>query len=147
MTPIAFEAPHRVRFADCDPAGIVFFPRYLELLHDAFECWFDEGMGIAYSALIGERRTGFPTVRLEVDFSAISRHGDALVRRIRIQRLGRTSLALAHEFVGTGAAGGPELRLAAKQVVVCTSLATHRPQPFPDDVRRHLDAAAPREPG
>jgi acyl-CoA thioesterase FadM len=29
--PIVFERPVRIRFAHCDPAGIVFFPQYLVL--------------------------------------------------------------------------------------------------------------------
>ena len=32
-----------------------------------------------------------------------------------------------------------ELRLAARQVLVCTSLETHASQPLPDDVREALE--------
>jgi 4-hydroxybenzoyl-CoA thioesterase len=125
-----FEATRTVRFADCDPAGIVFFPQYLVMLNTLAEQWFDDGLHIPYAGLIGARRTGLPTVRLEVDFTAISRHGDSLRQRLSVAKLGRSSMTLAVEFLG-----GDGLRLRARQVLVCTSLDTHRPVPLPDDVR------------
>ena len=123
----------RVRFSDCDPAGIVFFPQYLVMLNGVVEQWFDEGLRMPYAGLIGERRTGLPTVRLELDFTAISRHGDDLVWSLAIEKLGRSSLTLVVKVHGDD-----ELRLSARQVLVCTSLETHRPQPLPDDVRAAL---------
>ena len=128
-----FQTQRTVRFADCDPAGIVFFPQYMVMLTTVVEEWFDEGLRISYAALIGERRTGLPTVRLEVDFTAISRHGEVLMQRVAVEKLGRSSLTLQHEFLGDGA-----LRLRARQVLVCTSLDTHKPQALPDDVRAAL---------
>ena len=125
-----FSATRRVRFSDCDPAGIVFFPQYLVMLNGFIEQWFDEGLRISYSELIGRRRTGLPTVRLEVDFTAITRHGDDLLQTVAVEKLGRSSLALQIEF-----SAGAELRLRARQVLVCTSLDTHKPQALPDDVR------------
>ena len=128
-----FQALRRVRFSDCDPAGIVFFPQYLVMLNGVVEEWFDVGLRVPYAELIGARRVGLPTVRLEVDFKAISRHGDELSWRLAVARLGRSSLTLDVQVHG-----GDELRLRAQQVLVCTSLDTHRPQPLPDDVRAAL---------
>ena len=128
-----FETRRTVRFADCDPAGIVFFPQYMVMLNTLVEEWFDEGLRIPYAGLIGARRMGLPTVRLEVDFTAISRHGEVLTQRVAIARLGRSSLTLQHAFLGSG-----EPRLGARQVLVCTSLDTRKPQALPDDVRAAL---------
>ncbi len=136
-----FQTTRTVRFADCDPAGIVFFPQYMVMLNTLVEEWFDDGLQISYAALIGQRRIGLPTVRLEVDFTAISRHGDVLTQALQIERLGRSSLSLQVEYLV-----GDELRLRARQVLVCTSLQTHRPIALPDDLRLamqpHLKAAA-----
>jgi 4-hydroxybenzoyl-CoA thioesterase len=129
-----FSTRRTVRFCDCDPAGIVFYPQYMVMLNTLAEVWFDEGLRIPYALLIGERRTGLPTVRLEVDFTAISRHGEVLVQTVEIEKLGRSSLTLAVEFRGPG----DELRLRARQVLVCTSLVSHKAQPLPDDVRTAL---------
>ncbi len=128
-----FSAQRTVRFSDCDPAGIVFFPQYLVMLNGFVEQWFDEGLRVPYAGLIGPRRTGLPTVRLEIDFTAPSRHGDLLTLELHVEKLGRSSLVLQHTV-----SGGAELRLRCRQVLVCTSLHTHRSQPLPDDVRAAL---------
>lgn len=123
-----------VRFGDCDPAGIVFFPQYLVMLNSLVEKWFDKGLGVAYSQVVSERRLGLPTVRLEVDFTAVSRHGEELEQRLQVRHLGRSSLDLLAEFSHAG-----ELRLRARQVLVCTSLETHRPLRWPQDLRDVID--------
>ena len=132
-----FQALRRVRFSDCDPAGIVYFPQYLVMLGGVIEEWFDDGLRVPYAELIGARRAGLPTVRLELDFTAISRHGDELSWSLEVEKAGRSSLTIAHEVHG-----GDELRLKARQVIVCTSLDTHRPQPLPDDVRAAMQRYA-----
>jgi 4-hydroxybenzoyl-CoA thioesterase len=134
---LKFTTQRTVRFSDCDPAGIVFFPQYLVMLNGFVEEWFDVGLGIAYAGLIGQRRTGLPTVRLEVDFTAISHHGDVLTVSAGLEKLGRSSLIVLTEVHGA-TSQGPELRMRARQVLVCTSLDTHKAQALPDDVRRAL---------
>jgi 4-hydroxybenzoyl-CoA thioesterase len=76
---------------------------------------------------------GVPTVRLECDFTAISKHGDRLRQRLAVAKLGRSSLQLAVDFVS-----GDELRARFRQVLVCTSLTTHKPVPLPDDLRQAM---------
>ncbi len=138
-----FERRERVRFGHCDPAGIVFYPRYFEMLNALIEDWVSEGLGIDFSQLLGPRRVGLPTVHLETDFRRISRMGDTLIQRIAITRLGRSSLGLTVQFDGLG---DPDsgCRVVFQQVLVCTSLDTHRPQAFPDDLRVALQAALDR---
>ena len=138
MTPLKFSAHRTVRFSDCDPAGIVFFPQYLVMLNGVVEQWFDEGLQVPYAALIGARRLGLPTVRLELDFTAVSRHGDALEWQLQVNKLGHSSLTLMHQCCGEG-----ELRLRARQVLVCTSLLTHKPQALPEDVRAAIARLIP----
>jgi 4-hydroxybenzoyl-CoA thioesterase len=135
-----FEIDQPIRFAHCDPAGIVFFPQYLVMLNTLHECWFNEGLRVPYHDYIGVRRLGLPTVRLECDFTAVSKHGDLLRQRLAVAKLGRTSFELAVDFDCGG-----ELRARFRQVLVCTSLATHKSHPLPDDLRsgmqRYLRAA------
>jgi 4-hydroxybenzoyl-CoA thioesterase len=137
MSTVVFERQELVRFGHCDPAGIVFYPRYFEMLNALVEDWFTQGLGVDYAQLLGPRRVGMPTVQLNTAFQRISRMGDVLTQRIAIEKLGRSSLALAISFAGDD---GP--RVAFEQVLVCTSLDTHRAQPFPEDVRAALERAA-----
>jgi 4-hydroxybenzoyl-CoA thioesterase len=130
---LKFQAQRQVRFSDCDPAGIVFFPQYLVMLNGVIEEWFDAGLKVPYAHMIATRRTGLPTVRLEVDFTAISHHGDALVFSAEVEKLGRSSLTVHVEVQAAD-----ELRMRVRQVLVCTSLDTHKPQALPEDIRAGL---------
>ncbi len=134
-----FERRQRIRFAHCDPAGIVFFPQYLVMLNHHVEDWVSEGLGIPYAALIGERRIGLPTVRLECDFRAVSRLGDEVDFGLRLERLGTRSLTLLTELLGAEG----DLRAALRQVLVSTSLDTHAAVPLPADLRTAAEAFGP----
>ena len=70
---IEFLRERQIRFTDCDPAGIVFYPQYFVMLNGLVEDWVNEGLGLSYHGLVAERRIGLPTVKLEVDFKAVSR--------------------------------------------------------------------------
>ena len=130
-----FERTYPIRFSHCDPAGIVFFPQYLVLFNHLLEDWFTHGLGIAYADFIGARRIGTPTVRLECDFRAISRMGEDVTFSITPERVGGKSLTLAIE-----ARHGDELRVGARQVLVFTSLDTHKPIAVPPDARSAISS-------
>ena len=51
MTGQVFTVERRVRFADCDAAGIVFFPRYFEMLNGVVEDWFAGPLGASFREL------------------------------------------------------------------------------------------------
>lgn len=133
-----FTRERLIRFSDCDPAGIVFYPQYFVMLNGLVEDWFNDELGIGYAALILERRIGLPTVRLEVDFQAVSRLGDHVELSLQIDRLGGRSLTLALEV--SGADGG--LRMRMRQVLVTTSLVTHRALDIPSDIRAAISQSA-----
>ena len=76
MSDYHFERAARIRFAHCDPAGIVYFPQYLVLFNGLVEDWFTDGLGVSYAQMLGPRRIGLPIVKLHCEFSAISRMGD-----------------------------------------------------------------------
>lgn len=125
-----FERSMRVPFSACDPAGIMFFPQVFLAFQDHVEAWVSDALGIPYQQLLGPRRVGLPSVRWESDFRAISRMGDRIAVRLGVERLGRSSLTLQLEIRGDDG-----VRVAARQVIVCTDLDTHRSAPFPDDLR------------
>jgi 4-hydroxybenzoyl-CoA thioesterase len=130
---MAYERTKLIRFAHCDPAGIVFYPRYAELCNEVVEDWFAEGLGVPFPELHEERRLGVPAVRLEIDFVAPSRYGDLLTFRLEVLEVGRTSLSLAI----TGACGASE-RLRIRLKVVLLSLETGRAVPLDDAWRSRI---------
>ena len=134
---MAFRTARTLRFGDCDPSGIAYFPAYLDLLVGVTEEFF-AALGSPWPTLVGERRIGTPTAKLEVGFRAPGFHGDRLDFTLRPTSLGRSSLELTVEVHA-----GDRLLWTARQVLVATSLETHRPCAWPDDVRaaltRHLE--------
>ena len=135
VTAARFERVYAIRFSHCDPAGIVFYPQYLVLFNHLVEDWFTEGLGVDSARMLGARRIGLPIVRLECDFRAISRMGDAVSFGLVAERVGGRSLTLA-----LTARVADELRVAARQVLVFTDLDTHRAIDLPADVRAALAA-------
>ncbi len=129
-----FERSTRIRFSDCDPAGIVFFPQYFVRLNGLVEDWVTDGLGISYSDLIGRRRIGMPTVNLQTDFCAITRMGDIVTFGLQVEKLGSRSLVLLLDCKADG-----EERLRARQVIVTTSLDTHRATEIPPDLHAAME--------
>ena len=127
----AFRRERTIRFSDCDPAAIVFYPQYFVMFNALVEDWVDEGLGIGYRALVVDRRVGLPTVRLEADFTAVSRMGDRVALLLAVERLGTRSITLALRCEGAGGT----LRMAMRQVLVTTSLETHAAIDIPADLR------------
>ena len=126
----AFRRQRLIRFSDCDPAGIVFYPQYFVMFNGLVEDWVD-AMGIGYRRLIAEQRIGLPTVRLEADFRAVSRVGDRVRLTLAAERLGGRSLTLQLQCLGAGG----DLRMQMRQVLVTTSLETHRAIDVPAALR------------
>ena len=135
-----FRRPRLIRFSDCDPAGIVFYPQYFVMLNGLVEDWVNEGLGLSYHRLVAERRIGLPTVKLDVDFRAVSRMGDQVMLGLAVQRLGSRSMTLAVRCFDAAAG---EVRMQMTQVIVTTSLETHRAVAIPDDMRTAILRNAP----
>ena len=127
-----FSTRRPLRFGDCDPSGIAYFPAYFDLLNgvvEEFWGWLD----FPWSTLIKARRIGLPTVHLESDFTRPSAMGDLLDFGLAVTHLGSRSLEFAHTI-----SSGAEARWSAKQVVVATDLDTYSARPWPDDIRGAL---------
>jgi 4-hydroxybenzoyl-CoA thioesterase len=127
-----FSRPRLIRFSDCDPAGIVFYPQYFVMLNGLVEDWVNEELGIGYDALVAGRRVGLPTVKLEADFRAVSRMGDRVALGLSVERLGSRSLTLRLRCFEPVSG---EVRMQVSQVLVTTSLETHRAIEIPPDLR------------
>ena len=129
---MTFQYPQKVIFRHCDPAGIVFDPRYFEMINDATEAFFDEELGCPWQIL--HETANIPTVDIKTQFTAPSHHGDDLIITVDVTKLGRTSLSLA--FTATCAG---EIRFAAQSTLVRIDK-SGAPQPWPDELRARYTA-------
>lgn len=123
-----------IRFSHCDPAMIVYFPRFFDLAHSTMEDWFTEGVGVPLPTLIRDRRLGTPTVSIHCDFFKPLRLGDTLRTEMRILRMGNASVEV--EYRGTKD-GIEHLRIT--QTVVFMNLDAARAVPIPDDLHARIE--------
>lgn len=127
-----FTTTRRVRFADCDSAGIVFFPRYFEMLNGVVEDWFAGPLGLSFRELHMERGASVPTASVEARFAAPSRLEDDLTFALTVTRLGGASCTLRHRIACAG-----ELRFEATQTIVHVG-PSMKPEPWPEAVRARI---------
>ena len=132
----AFCVATGIRFAQCDPAGIVFYPQYLVLFQSLVEDWFNQALHYPYAQMLGPERTGLPIVHLACDFRAIARMGDAVQLELAVLRLGSRSLQLALRCVGDDG----QVRALAHQALVFTSLDSHEAIRIPAAIHRRMAA-------
>jgi 4-hydroxybenzoyl-CoA thioesterase len=138
-----FSRERLIRFSDCDPAGIVFYPQYFVMCNDLVEDWFDHGLKLGYERTIVQRKVGLPTVHVEVDFKAFSPMGDYVVLSLDVERIGTKSLTLQVRCHGRE---DHQLRLQMRQVLVTTSLDNHKAIDLPADIRQAIEAALAARP-
>jgi 4-hydroxybenzoyl-CoA thioesterase len=126
----------RLRFADCDPAAIAYYPRYLALCDGVIEEWTEQVIGISRLKLHHDLDWGLPTVKLEAEFTAVSRLGDWLDFQLHVTDLGRTSIGLAMEI-----SCGDERRFDVRYRQVLVDMKTMKALPWPEEWRRNIEGA------
>ena len=128
-----FRTTRKVEFNHCDPAGIVFYPRYFEMLNSVAEEWFGERNGLSFPAMHQSVRRGVPTAKLDIRFTAPSRHGDVLEFVIEVLKVGGASLDIVTRCSGDGIQ-----RFECHQTFVFIDLDTGKPLPWTEELRANL---------
>lgn len=128
-----FSVRRRVRFADCDPAGIAYYPRYFEICDGAVEDWCESVLEVPRRLLHLDLGFGLPTVDVHATFSAPSYLGDWLDITIDVTSVGRTSFSFDLKATSDG-----EPRFSASFVQVLMDQKSRRPVPWPEEWRPRL---------
>jgi 4-hydroxybenzoyl-CoA thioesterase len=131
----AFQTQIEVRFGHVDPAGIAFFPRIYEYIHEVFEELWNEHVGVRYYHLLLEQRIGFPLVHSEVNFHSPLRFGDRPIARATCFKLGNSSLGLRYLFKLDDV-----VCLDARMITACIDLDTMQSKRMPDGFRARFEA-------
>ena len=129
-----FQTITNVRFGHVDPAGIAYFPRIFDFIHEAFEELWETHVGVRYDRMIRGKRLGFPLVHSEVDFRAPLRFGDRPLVRVSCFKLGRASLGLRYRFLVDD-----EECLEARMTTACTDMDSFKTLPIPDEYRAEFE--------
>ena len=129
--PYKYSALARVWFSDTDAQGVVYYGRYLP--------YFDHARTEYHRHLGSLRLDGaeFVMRASDVEYHAPARFDDLLECFVRVQRLGRTSVAY-----DLCALRLPDetLMVTATQTLVLVDLGTRRPTPIPEAARDPIRA-------
>lgn len=128
-----FETERKIRFSHCDPAGIVYFVNFFDMVSGIVEDWFGEAIGFTFNEMHIQRRVGFPIVNTGCEFFKPCHLGDRLVLELSILKLGRSSI----EFSIRGRVGDEE-KFRGRHKVAMMSLETLKSLPIPEDLRSRM---------
>jgi len=132
----------RIEWGDCDPMGIVYFPRYLAMFDDSTAHLFERATGMTKFKLVETYGiTGFPMVDVRARFLVPSRYGDDIVIESTIAEFRRSSFDVRHRVLKSG-----ELAVEGFETRVWVGRHASEPgrfksQPIPREVRERFAAA------
>lgn len=132
MTQV-FVTERKIRFSHCDPAGIVYFVNFFDMVSGIVEDWFGEALGFTFNEMHIGKRVGFPIVNTGCEFYKPCHLGDQLALELSIAKLGRSSI----EFSIRGRVGEEE-KFRARHKVAMMSLDTLKSLPIPEDLRTKM---------
>jgi 4-hydroxybenzoyl-CoA thioesterase len=89
----------RIEWGDCDPAGIVFYPRYLAIFDSCTTALFSLALGMSkYQLMRHYRFAGYPMVDTRARFLKPTKFGDDVVIETRIAEFRRSSFDIQHRL-------------------------------------------------
>ena len=126
----------RIEWADSDPAGIVYYPRYFQMFDSSTHRLF-EAAGWKKRNLLREFGVvGYPMADARAKFIAPSSYGDDIVIETRIAAFRNSSFDVEHK-VFKPSEGGEQLMVEAWGTRVWVG-------PHPDDPKRSKSRPIPR---
>lgn len=112
----------RIEWGDCDPANIVFYPRYFAFF-DASTAYLFEAVGLPKAQLVKTYDiVGIPIVDTSAKFFIPSRFGDRVVIETYVKEWRRSSFSVAHTLLR-----GDEVAIHAQEVRVWAGRDPDRP--------------------
>ena len=139
MGKLTVTRTERIHWGDCDPAGIIYYPRYFEIFDRCTTTMLEQTLGMTkHQYLIAYDFTGHPVVDTRARFILPTRYGDDVVIESTIVELRRSSFEIQHRLNKDGklSVEGSETRVwVRRQSADATSIKAH---PIPDEVIARL---------
>ncbi len=89
----------QIEWGDCDPFGIVFFPRYFEYFDACTNALFHKALGISKAEMLRKYAiAGIPLVQASCNFHVPSTFGDVVTVESCVTNWGNSSFALQHKL-------------------------------------------------
>ena len=94
----------RIEWCDCDPAGIIFYPRYFEIFDTSTTMLIERALGMnKIDYLKAYAFAGYPLVETRARFKFPTRFGDEVAIESRLVQCGRSSFKIEHRLSKGGA--------------------------------------------
>lgn len=132
-----FEYERRIGMRDADAAGILFFARYLSLVHEAYEEMFAQ-RGVSFRKQIDEHNIILPIVHVEADYRLPLFVGDTITIGLAVSEVKQRTYTVTFQFIreeGDPAAAG-------KIIHACVDFATRRAVALPPSLVAVLEACS-----
>jgi len=93
----------RIVWGDCDPAGIVYYPRYFEMFDAATTALFERALNMTkFQFLKAYDSLGYPMVDTRARFLVPTRYGDDVTIETTITEVRRSSFSVTHRLMKDG---------------------------------------------
>jgi 4-hydroxybenzoyl-CoA thioesterase len=93
----------RIEWGDCDPAGIVFFPRYFAMFDTSTTYLMERAVGMSkFDYLKAYNFLGHPIVETRARFRVPTRFGDEVAIETAVAECGRSSIKIEHRLTKAG---------------------------------------------
>lgn len=132
-----FIKEEQIRFRHTDFAGIVFYPRFLEMLNDLVEDWFDEALDRPFSKI--HETNGIPTVDLKVQFKNAARIGEILIKKLWVEELKSSSVVCGFQFINQQEKTVLEGEVTLVNVAIAEDRKTIKAEAFNDEVKAKIE--------
>ena len=132
-----FIKEEQIRFRHTDFAGIVFYPRFLEMLNDLVEDWFDEALDRPFSKI--HETNGIPTVDLKVQFKNAARIGEILTKKLWVKELKSSSVICGFQFINQQDKTVLEGEVTLVNVAIAEDRKTIKAEAFNDEVKAKIE--------
>ena len=132
-----FTKQEKIRFKHVDYAGIVFYPRFLEMLNDLVEDWFEEALDRPFSKI--HETNGIPTVDLNVQFKKPARIGDILTKSLWVKKMGGASVTCGFRFSAEDGATCLEGQVTLVNVTLNKGTDELKAEAFSDETRERIN--------
>jgi 4-hydroxybenzoyl-CoA thioesterase len=132
----------RVEWCDCDPAGIIFYPRYFEMFDTSTTMLVERALGMTkFKYLAAYGIAGHPLVATRARFRFPTRFGDEVAIESALVACGRSSFQIEHRLTKDGALAAEGFETRVWAVRDAEDPARIRSQPIPPEVLICLSAA------
>jgi 1,4-dihydroxy-2-naphthoyl-CoA hydrolase len=135
---VPFTYERTIHFADTDAAGVVFFPNYLSICHEAYEEALADS-GIKIRSFFSEQTVVVPVSKSSADYLRPLYCGDRVRVSVKPSALTPDSYAIDYEIIRIGTTSA-KLAATVRTAHVCIDAKTRERCPLPPELQAWVAA-------